>query len=40
MGWHVQQLMQVPAAAKKMYDASLATDEEEGFAGNWMGTFW
>jgi len=27
MGRHVQQLMQVPAAAKKMYDASPAKDE-------------
>jgi len=40
MGWHVQQLMQVPAAAKKKYDASLANDEEQGVAGNCMGTFW
>ncbi len=40
MGGHVQQLMQVPAAVKKMYDASLVTDEQEGFAGNWMDTLW
>ena len=39
MGWHVQQLMQVPAAAKKMYGASLANDEEEGVTGNCMGAF-
>jgi len=29
MGWHVQQLMQVPAAAKKKYDASLAHDDNK-----------